>query len=236
MNSSELKGYLTGLIIGDGHIDKGVTKRAFEIKNTHFDFIQKIKNDIESCSSFKITITYHPEYISEDGTHHKESWTLRIEAHPYFNKKYHHFYNDYRRRTLSKEAISWLTPNGLANWYMSDGYVCLVGKTKGQVTDRRIDFCTDRYSKITVEKLSSGLKENFNIETSIIKRGSFYRLRVKSVSYQTFINLIYPYIVPSMQYKLYLGYEYQPKWMEDWTWDLQKSLKSAMALTSNVAG
>ena len=69
-----------------------------------------------------------------------------------------------------------------------------------------------------------------------MKRGSFYRLRVKSVSYQTFINLIYPYIVPSMQYKLYLGYEYQPKWMEDWTWDLQKSLKSAMALTSNVAG
>ena len=44
MNSSELKGYLTGLIIGDGHIDKGITKRAFEIKNTHFDFIQKIKN------------------------------------------------------------------------------------------------------------------------------------------------------------------------------------------------
>lgn len=34
MNSSELKGYLTGLIVGDGYIDKGVTKRAFEIKNT----------------------------------------------------------------------------------------------------------------------------------------------------------------------------------------------------------
>ena len=47
MHSSELRGYLTGLILGDGHIDKGVTKRAFEIKSVHFDFIQKIKNDKE---------------------------------------------------------------------------------------------------------------------------------------------------------------------------------------------
>lgn len=236
MHSSELKGYLTGLILGDGRIDKGVTKRAFEIKSVYFDFIQKIKNDIESCSSFKINIKYSPAYTSSDNTHHKESWSLRIEAHPYFNKKYHHFYDDYRNRTISNEAVTWLTPNGLANWYMSDGYVCLVGKEKGRIYGRRIDFCTDRYPKFIVEKLSKMLQDKFNIESSIVKRGRFYRIRVKATSYQTFINLIYPYIVSSMQYKLYLGYEYQPKWMDNWTWNLQESLKSAMALTSNVAG
>lgn len=236
MNSSELKGYLTGLIIGDGHIDKGITKRAFKIKNTHFDFIQKIKNDIESCSTFKINIKYCSEHTSKDSIHHKESWVLRIDAHPYFNKKYHHFYDDYRGRTVSNEAVSWLTSNGLANWYMSDGYVCLVGKEKNNIYNRRVEFCTDRYPKPIVEKLSKMLYDKFNIESSVIKRGKYYRIRVKTVSYQTFINLIYPYVVPSMQYKLYLGYECQPKWMEDWTWDLQNSLKSAMALTSNVAG
>lgn len=236
MHSSELRGYLTGLILGDGYIDKGVTKRAFEIKSIHFDFIQKIKNDIGSCSNFKIHIKHNPEHISDDNTHHKESWSLRIDAHPYFNKKYHHFYDDYRNRILSSEAALWLTPNGLANWYMSDGYVCLVGKEKGNIYNRRVEFCTDRYPKFIVEKLSKMLYNQFNIESSIIKRGKFYRLRIKTASYQTFINLIYPYVVPSMQYKLYLGYEYQPKWMEDWTWDLQKSLRSAMTLTSNVAG
>ena len=236
MHSSELKGYLTGLILGDGRIDNGVTKRAFEIKSIQYDFIQKIKNDIESCSPFKINITHCPEHVGKDNTHHKESWTLRIEAHPYFNKKYHHFYDDYRRRTFSHEATSWLTPNGLANWYMSDGYTCLVGKEKGCIYNRRIDFCTDRYPKFIVERLSKMLSDKFNIQSSVVKRGSFYRIRIKAASYQTFINLIYPYIVPSMQYKLYLGYDYQPKWMEDWTWELQESLKSAMALTSNVEG
>lgn len=236
MHSSELKGYLTGLILGDGHIDNGITKRAFEIKSIHFDFVQKIKNDIESCSTFKINIKHCPDYTSNDGTHHKESWVLRIKAHPYFNKKYHHFYDDYRNRTFSNEATSWLTPNGLANWYMSDGYVCLVGKEKGRVYNRRVEFCTDRYPKSIVEKLSKMLRDKFNIESSVIKRGCFYRLRIRATSYQTFINLIYPYIVPSMQHKLYLGYEYQPKWMDDWAWDLQRSLISAMALTSNAEG
>lgn len=236
MNSSELKGYLTGLMIGDGYIDKGVTKRAFEIKSIKLDFIQKIKADIESCSTFKINIKYCPELTDDKHVHHKESWALRIEAHPYFNKKYHHFYDDYRHRTISSEAMSWLTPNGLANWYMSDGYVCLVGKEKGNIYNRRIDFCTDRYSKPVVERLSKTLHDKFNVESSVIKRGRFYRIRIKSVSYQTFINLIYPYMVPSMQYKLYLGYENQPKWMEDWLWDFQQSLKSAMTLTNNVEG
>lgn len=236
MNSSELKGYLTGLIFGDGCIDKGITKRAFEIKSIHFDFIQKIKEDIESCSNFKIHINYNPEYLSKDGTHHKESWTLRIEAHPYFAKKYHHFYDDNRKRTVSKEATTWLTPNGLANWYMSDGYVCLVGKTKGLIRSRRIDLCTDRYPKHIVQRLVKILYDNFNINASIIKRNKFYRIRIQSTSYQTFMNTIYPYIVPSMQYKLYLGYEQQPEWMENWLWDIQKSLKSAITLTSNVEG
>ena len=236
MHSSELKGYLTGLILGDGCIDKGVTKRAFEIKSIHFDFIQKIKNDIESCSPFTVNVKHHPEYTGNDNTHHKESWSLRIDAHPYFNKKYHHFYDDYRNRTLSAEAASWLTANGLANWYMSDGYVCLVGKKSGNIYNRRIDFATDRYPKSIVERLSKMLHDNFNIESSVVKRGQIYRIRIKSTSYQTFINLVYPYIVPSMQYKLYLGYESQPKWMDDWTWELQESLRSAMTLTSNVAG
>lgn len=42
MNSSELKGYLTGLIVGDGYIDGGVTKRAFAIKSINKEFIYKI--------------------------------------------------------------------------------------------------------------------------------------------------------------------------------------------------
>ncbi len=235
MNSSKLKGYLTGLIIGDGYIDKGVSKRRFEIKSINEDFIDKIYNDLMSCTNFNLIKKEFDSYMDKNGVNHKKSYSLNIESHPYFAKKYHNFYDDYRKRIVSNDALKWLNEEGLANWYMSDGYVCLVGKTKGKIRSRRVDICTDRYSLETVEKISNSLKNRFNIETSVIKRDRFYRLRVKLESYESFFAMIRPHIVPSMMYKLYLGYEKQPKWMSDKDWEFQNSI-SAIALTSKVEG
>lgn len=223
INSSELKGYLTGLIFGDGYIDGGNTKRAFVIKSINKDFIDEIKANLESCTNFKINVRDIPEHDS-CGCHHKESWELRVQAHPYFAKKYHHFYDDYRHRIASKESLEWLTPHGLANWYMCDGYICLVGKTKGFIRSRRIDICTDRYSKQTVESMCIALRNKFRLDTSIIKRNDQYRIRIKQTSYNDFISLIAPYIVNSMRYKLYLGYETQPYWMDDDVWTIQEEI------------
>ena len=235
MNSSELKGYLTGLIFGDAYIDKGVTKRAFVLKTINRDFALKVKEDIESCSPFQVFIKHNLPII-KDGVNHKEYWEVKIYAHPYFAKKYHHFYDDYKNRIASKEALNWITPQGLSNWYMCDGYVCLVGKESGLIKNRRIDFCTDRYSLSTIESMQKMLKNKFNIESSIIKRGRFYRIRIKATSYETFIDLVKPYIIPSMLYKLYLGYPTKPKVLTEEGWRFQKYLQSAIALTSKVEG
>lgn len=235
MNSSELKGYLTGLIFGDAYIGSGVTKRSFSIKTINKDFAFKIKEDLESCNTFNVSIKYHPA-VSKDGVSHKEHWILTTSAHPYFAKKYHHFYDDYKHRVASKESLGWITPQGLANWYMCDGYVCLVGKESGKIKNRRIDICTDRYSLKTVESMQTMLKTRFDLDCSIVKRGNVYRLRIKAVSYERFIGLIRPYIIPSMLYKLYLGYPTQPKILSDSGWHYQEYLRSAIALTSNVEG
>ena len=235
MNSSELKGFLTGLILGDGMIDNGINKRGFEIASINKDFIDMIDYEISSCSGFKSNIKYTPEHYS-CGCNHKECWRYRIVAHPYFCKIYHHFYDDHRNRVVSKWALNWLNDRGLANWYMSDGYVCLVGKSKGMIRDRRIDFCTDRYCLTDIYKIQKCFKEKFGIETSVIKRDRFYRLRVNKSSYETFIMTIYPYLVPSMLYKIYLGYEKQPIWMSDELWVIQEDLNSANPLYFNNVG
>lgn len=235
MNSSELKGYLTGLILGDGFIGSGITKRSFSIKSIHYDFIERIKSDLESCTNFKISIKFTPEHYS-CGCNHKDSWELNIKSHPYFCKKYHHFYNDYKKRIASKDALNWLNDVGLANWYMSDGYVCLVGKESNNIYNRRIDMCTDRYDLETIYRMMKMLKEKFNLETSLVKRGKFYRIRIKQKSYSNFINIISPYIVDSMKYKLYLGYQFQPKWMDNDMWEFQESLSSATTQTGKAVG
>lgn len=239
MTSSELKGYLTGLIYGDGFIGSGVTKRRFEIKSINKDFIYKIKDDLSDCTNFKITIKeFHESF--RNGVHRKKYWMLEVKSHPYFAKKYHHFYDDYKNRVCSKESMGWLNEAGLANWYMSDGYVCLVGKNSGIIKARRVDICTDRYDKETVLHLIDMLNERFNLKTSLIQRknkGKYsYRIRIMHESYELFFDLIRPHIVESMQYKLYLGYEKQPIWMSDMNWQRQINLMSANALTESAEG
>lgn len=235
MNSSELKGFLTGLMFGDGYIDNGITKRAFRIKSINKDFIDNIYNELTSCTNFNVFVREHPEKYSH-GCMHKKYWELHIKAHPYFVKKYHHFYDDQRKRVVSKEALSWITPYGLANWYMSDGYVCHVGKESGKIYNRRIEFSTDRYSYQTINNMAQMLKERFGLDVSVIKRGKCHRIRIKQTSYESFINIIYPYIVDSMKYKVYLAYEKQPIWMTDEMWTLQQSLCSAISLTDKAEG
>jgi hypothetical protein len=61
-------------------------------------------------------------------------------------------------------------------------------------------------------------------------------IAVKKDSYEKFINLISPYIVPSMKYKLYLGYNNKPDILSKEAWDYQKYLQSAIALTGNAEG
>lgn len=235
MKSSELKGFLTGLLIGDGSIDKGVSKRSFSVKSIDKTFIDLIESEIKSCTPFHTQIKYTPAHFSA-GCNHKDSWEFRIFAHPYFAKIYHRFYDDYRHRRITKYIPEMITPYGVAMWYMSDGYVCLVGKEKNAIYSRRIDFTTDRYNKEEVQMLQTMMLTKFNISCSVIKRGQFYRLRVKQSSYEDFIWLIFPYILPSMQYKLYLGYNQQPIWMSDKLWNLQCSIRSATALAGNAEG
>lgn len=205
------------------------------LKSISYDFITKVKADLETCNTFSVQISFTPAHYS-GGCYHRDSWELRVKAHPYFAKKYHWFYDDYKHRRASKEALHALDANGLANWYMCDGYVCLVGKNKGQIKDRRIDICTDRYSRDTVEAMRHMLKTKFQLDTSLIQRNHTYRIRISKSSYQRFFDLIHDYLVPSMQYKLYLGYEQQPAWMSDEMWQYQMDLHSAITQTALAVG
>lgn len=234
MNSSELRGYLTGLIFGDGRIDNGVRKRAFEIKSMNEDFIKQIYKDISSCTNFQCSYRMVEGYTDAKGVSHKKCWIFRINAHPYFAKKYHFFYNDYRQRRIHKTALKWLTLRGLANWYMSDGYICLVGKTKGFIYDRRVDLCTDRYRKPDVKKIRTYLKEQWGWETSLIQRKqnkkTIYRIRFKKRSAQDFLYKIHPFITPSFRYKLDMKYDHRPDWMTDEYYNLMKEIHECESL------
>jgi hypothetical protein len=234
MNSSELRSFLTGLILGDGSIDKGVDRRAFRIKSINFDFIDYIERELSNNTNFQITVDLHEASII-DGVNRKAYKELKVKSHPYFNKKYNHFYDDYRGRRVTSEALSWITPIALANWYMSDGYIVLVGKTSGVIKDRRVEIATDRYPLQEVEKMKEYLEATYGFKIILVKhKDNHYRLRFSLLSAQYLFLMIAPYIVPSMRYKIILPYENRPKWMCDEYYNLITRLQSAERLTGNA--
>lgn len=226
MNSSQLRGYLTGLILGDAHIDNGVVKRALRLKSINLDFIQQVYSDLDITTNFKMFIKDVAGYTDKYGTNHKDYQELYIKAHPYFSKIYHHFYDDYRGRVISKWAKTYLNVQGLANWFMSDGYTTLVGRTSGKITHRRVELCTDRYG----EDGAYAVSEYFNscgYRTRSFKRGKVFRVRFYLDSAQDFLCDISEYVVPSMKYKLYLAYDYRPTWMSDDYFKLMNDIKNS---------
>lgn len=234
MNSKELKGYFTGLILGDGYIDSGVTKRAFRIKSINLDFIEKIKKDLEK-TNFEVVIKHYPAE-TRDGVSRQAYKELTIKAHPYFNKIYNYFYTDKGERYIHPKTLEWLTPAGWANWYMSDGYIVKVGLTKGKIVDRRVELATDRYPLDDVNRLRRVMGE-LGYKTTLVNRGKgHYRVRISLLYAQYFLLKIEPHVVDSMRFKLNMAYDYQPKWMDDNYYSIMESLQSTNRLTNPYSG
>lgn len=230
--TTELRGFVTGLILGGGKIDKGVEKRAFVLTSTNTDFIFRVAKYFQSNTNFKLQITDRAGYTDKHGAFHRPCQVLSIKAHPYFTKLYHHFYTDTRGRRISSKALSWLTPAGLANWYLSDGYIVLVGNTTGKIKDRRVELATDRYSEADVDRAIRYFEKEFGYTVSKVKRKpGCYRIRFSLKSAQHFLYMISSYVPFSMRYKLDLRYDYKPIWMTDEYYGLMMSLNSANSPT-----
>lgn len=123
--------------------------------------------------------------------------------YPIFNWVIEDFYvkqNNKNIKIIPKNSYEKLTPISLAFWIMDDGSF---NKIKGHLI-----ICTDSYTKEDVLYLISILTNKFNLSCSLInykktKSGNnSYRIRINKSSIPCLIELIKPYMIPSMLYKL----------------------------------
>lgn len=203
LTATELRSFYAGLILSDGFIENGVSKRAFSQKTINEDYADYILSYTNEHTNFKVVKRYLPFRQSRDGVNHREHWEIRIKAHPYFAKLFHLFYDDYRIKYINPKVLNWIDLRGLANWYMSDGYVTNVGKTKGKIVDCRVEFCNDCFTE-SDNLLFCNWLTDFGYRTRPIKRGKFFRARMSLFDAQRFFVDINPFVVPSMKYKLFM--------------------------------
>lgn len=147
-------------------------------------FLKKVEILNEFMGNYK-------EYSYVDKRTNNTYYTIRgnTKSHKVFNEIYNILYID-GVKTITYKYLDMIDhPIALAYWFMDDG------TNRGQIA-------THCFSLNEVNILSDWLKNKFDINTTIQKQLNNYVLYITAYSREKFDKLIYPYVVPSMRYKL----------------------------------
>lgn len=201
MNTNKIKEYkkdlklvkkqreiLIGLMLGDGHLETQNKGRTYRLKVEQSIRHKKYVDWL--YENFKEWVLTKPKINSSSN-----SMFFNTVSHGSFRFYAQQFYQD-RKKIVPKQIYKWLTPLALAVWYMDDGSI-KSSKHKGKIIN------TQCFSKQEVKFLQKCLEERFFIKSILRKqKGNTWQLYLLSETINKFYQIVKPYILPSMRYKL----------------------------------
>ena len=206
MNTLELREYkeglkltkiqqevLVGTLLGDSHLSNHKTGVNFRLMIQH-GLSQRAYTDW-LYSVFQPWVLTPPKVKDQvvNGKLYKKYWFNTI-SHVRLRFFAQQFYCC-GQQTVPKLIHRWLTPLGLAVWFMDDGSI----KSNHH---RALIINTQCYSDPDLHRLQKTLLGKFGIATSLRKQKEGKQIYILSSSVQEFVNIIRPYIIPEMEYKL----------------------------------
>ena len=126
-----------------------------------------------------------------------ESWQFNTYALGEFHKYWKSFYVNGKK--IIPESIDKLLtdPLSLAVWFMDDGH---------KRTDcNALRLSTDSFSFSEQGLLANVLEKNFGIASTLHKKGKYWNIYIPKLSAIKFVQIIQPYILPSLEYKITLA-------------------------------
>lgn len=205
--SANQKEILVGLLLGDACLETQTKGQTWRLLIEHG---KKQKEYLEyKYKIFQEFVQTPPKQrikqSSQAGGKTTMNWNFKTTVQPSLRFYAHQFYQTNPDGTFTKKVpkqiAKWLTPQGLAYWYMDDGSM----KSK---THKAVYLNTQGFEKQDCELLCKVLKDKFDLECKLKKS---IDKRTNKVSYQVAIagkatydklrDLIFPYFLPSMHYK-----------------------------------
>lgn len=184
---------LLGSMLGDGCIStKGLSKHhRFSLAHSEKQ-LEYITFKHEIFKQYKLDNKLSYYIIKNERYKNGEfrEFRFKTKGHKIFDKYRMLFYPEGKK--IVPDRINKLEAEGLAIWFMDDGYRT-GNNLKGAM------FSTSGFSKEDVIKLKDLLENKFKLKCSIHARNEIY-IWVQSVP--RLIELISPFIVPSMKYKV----------------------------------
>ena len=127
------------------------------------------------------------------------TWGFQTLSHKAFNPLAELFLIN-KKKSISTFLIkNHLTDRGLAYWWMDDGGKLDYNKNS---TNKKIVLNTQSFTEIEVEIMSQELSEKFNLSCEVRSNKGKKIIVIDSLSYYIFRDLINPYLISYMKYKL----------------------------------
>lgn len=210
-SKKEMLGFVSGCILGDSHLYRN-NNRAFQFKHSEkqLDYFFWKKAILEQFfPESKIRISSGYSYSSKTDKQYK--WNGLFFVSDYFERIYKHFYDSNGVKRINLGRLNQLTPLGLAVWYMDDGSLILhrnryLKNGERTIRNRSMTFATNCFTYEEHLEVQKWFKIRFNIDVKIYKNLDKYTTVLNATNSNRLIEVISPYIIDSMFYKIDMKY------------------------------
>lgn len=191
--TEEQKSIITGNLLGDGHLESLTGGKTYRLKVEHsvsqkayVDWqYEKLKSVVGTPPRIKFKSRYG-RASQNYGFSTLSSSSLRFFGQSFYRE-------DKKRVPLIIKKL--LTSLALAIWFMDDGSI----KSNYH---KALILNTQSFGEVELSKLQKALIEKFGIETVLRKQKEGKQIYILSQSVEKFVQIISPYLLPSMKYKL----------------------------------
>lgn len=199
--SQRQKEIAVGVMLGDASLqtqDKGRTFRLkFQGSVKHSEYSKNLYKEFED---FCLSQPHTFDRVNENNNI-VESWGFQTLSHQEFDYIAKVFCNEDKLGTKvikPKLVEEFVTPTALAYWFMDDGSKMdhTINEGKGIVLN------TQGFQENEVENLCEGLKKRYGFQCWKGKNKGKFVVKISGNSYEEFVKIVKPELVPSMLYKL----------------------------------
>ena len=186
---------LMGSLLGDAYAEKhgNGTRICFQQEHTNSQYLMWFHSYLSKfgyCSETK------PKVTTRLGKGGKLRYISRFKTYTYTSFNWiHELWYKNNIKQVPANIAEYLTPLALAICIMDDG--CKVGKG--------LKFSTNSFSYNECLNLVKALNDNFNLKASVQSAGSNdqYVIYIWKESMNDLRNIVSPYIIPEMKYKIF---------------------------------
>lgn len=192
------RSFIIGSMLGDATMRVGIKARNANFKVDHcLEQKEYVFWKYKILKNLVLTPPRLSYRTTPEGIRYKKSWWFRTLRHPVLTEIYNQFYtkDSYRcgRKIVPDSLVDDMNPFVMAVWFMDDG----------SYNQEKIDISTYSFTLKEIEKLCGIIKKKFNITFLYYKdRDKGYRIYCNKKESQKLIDLICPYVIKTMRYKI----------------------------------